>query len=136
MPVGNSGAGQSRSDEAQVESAGGCDVAGVIKGLRVGAVQPRHLGGRAQEGTMSAQVCLRLVEGGTQSGSSKDVAERLLRGSRHARAGRGDEPCSTCVREVCKRVSDLVLVPARGLPFNENLVAPKRVREFIEDSAC
>ena len=85
---------------------------------------------------MSAQVCLRLVEGGTQSGSRKDVAERLLRGSRHARAGRGDEPCSTCARKLRKRVSNLTLVPARGLPFNENLVAPKRVREFIEDSAC
>lgn len=84
---------------------------------------------------MSAQVCLRLVEGESQSGGRKDVAERLLRRGGHARAGRGDESRSTCVREVRKRVSDLVLVPARGLPFNENLVAPKRVREFIQDAA-
>ena len=85
---------------------------------------------------MGTQVRLRLVEGGAQSGSSKDVAECLLRGSRHARAGRGNEPYSTCARKLRKRVSNLTLIPARGLPFNKNLVAPKRVHESIEDSAC
>ena len=84
---------------------------------------------------MSAQVCLRLVEGDSQSGGRKDVAERLLRRGGHARAGRGDEPRSTCMREARKRVSDLVFIPSRSLPFNENLVAPKRVREFIQDAA-
>ena len=84
---------------------------------------------------MGTQVCLRLVERGTQSGSGKDVAECLLRGSRHACAGRGNEPCSTCARKLRKHVSNLTLIPARGLPFNKNLVAPKRVHESIEDSA-
>ena len=85
---------------------------------------------------MGTQVRLRLVEGGAQSGSSKDVAERLLRGSRHARAGRSNEPRATCARKLRKRVSNLTLIPTRGLPFNKNLVAPKRVHESIEDSAC
>ena len=45
MPIGNPGAGQSWSDEAQVESTGGCEVTGVIKSMWVGAVQPSHFGG-------------------------------------------------------------------------------------------
>ena len=80
---------------------------------------------------MGTQVRLRLVEGGAQSGSSKDVTECLLQGSRHARAGRGNELRSTCACKLRKRVSNLTLIPARGLPFNKNLVAPKRVHKSI-----
>ena len=40
------------------------------------------------------------------------------------------------MRKVRQRVCNLVFIPARRLPFDEDMVAPKRIHEAIEDSAC
>jgi len=39
------------------------------------------------------------------------------------------------MRKVRQRVCNLVFVPARRLPFDEDMVAPKRIHEAVEDSA-
>ena len=39
------------------------------------------------------------------------------------------------MRKVRQRVCNLVFVPARRLPFDEDMVAPERIHEAVEDSA-
>ena len=136
MPVGNLGTRQAWSDEAQVESARGRDLARVVKSLRVRPMQSRHLGGRPQKRTVRPQMSLRLVQGGAQAGRRQNVAERLLRGRRHARPTRCHQASSARARELREHVPDLVFVPAGPLPFDEHMVAAKRVHESVQYSAC
>ena len=79
---------------------------------------------------------LRLVQGGTQASRRQNVAERLSRGRRHARPSRRHQTGSARSRELREHSSDLVLVPAGPLPFDEHMVAAKRVHESIQYPAC